>query len=145
MSRSQRDVAKELFWRDVLRQHVASGLSVREFCRREGIAEANFYAWRRTLAERDQQPAARDGQLGARAAEGRPQPAFIPAIVPVLTSTAAPTVISTVVTTEPRPDETITAVIALELRGGRTLRLPLATPPAWLAELVLALEAGASR
>jgi transposase-like protein len=32
-----------------------SGLSVREFCSQRQIREANFYSWRRTLAERDGQ------------------------------------------------------------------------------------------
>jgi hypothetical protein len=138
MPRSQRDVAKELFWRDQLRQHVASELSVREFCRREGIAEANFYAWRRAIAERDR-------QLGVRDAEGRPQPTFVPAIVPALSSTAAPSVVPAIMPADSHPDATISATIALELHGGRTLRLPATTSPAWLAELALALEAGAHR
>lgn len=50
-----RDGQKERFWRDVVRRQTTSGLSVREFCRLEKVGEASFYAWRRTLALRDQE------------------------------------------------------------------------------------------
>lgn len=44
---------KEQFWRMVLEEHARSGLSAREFCRREAISEPSFYAWRRKVRERD--------------------------------------------------------------------------------------------
>jgi len=70
MARWQRDAAKERVWR----RHVAawrrSGLSVRDYCSAAGLAEANFYAWRRTLSEREQQKRCRP-------------PAALPAFVPV--------------------------------------------------------------
>ena len=54
MSRGNpRDRGKERFWRRVVRQWRASGLSIRDFCREEGLPEGNFYAWRRILAQRD--------------------------------------------------------------------------------------------
>jgi hypothetical protein len=52
MAKSQRDAAKEGRWRDFVKRHAASGLSVREFCRRESLTESAFYAWRRTIGER---------------------------------------------------------------------------------------------
>lgn len=64
MAQQRRDLAKAAYWRGVLQHYAASGLSVRGFCRREALSEANFYAWRRTLAARDNQHAARD-QPGA--------------------------------------------------------------------------------
>jgi transposase-like protein len=67
MAKSQRDVAKEAFWRKALKQFSASGLSVREFCKREQLTESAFYAWRRTIGERD-----------GRRTLG---PAFVPAVV----------------------------------------------------------------
>ncbi len=114
MANCRRDLAKEQRWREVLARQVASGLSGRAFCRREGLSEASFYAWRRTLAGRDgeslpQLPAAQ-------------RPAFVPAMV----------------TGEPRPGKSI----LLELAGGRVLRLPDSMAAAWLAELVHALEVG---
>jgi hypothetical protein len=53
MANKRRDLAKERRWRDRLKRHAASGLSVREFCGREELAESAFYAWRRIVAERD--------------------------------------------------------------------------------------------
>ena len=50
---NQRDTRKERFWRTVLRQWRRSGLSVRAYCREQGLSEPSFYAWRRTLAARD--------------------------------------------------------------------------------------------
>ena len=36
-------------WRELLRKHRASGLSVAAFCRRSGISQPSFYVWRRRL------------------------------------------------------------------------------------------------
>ncbi|MBV9383095.1 MAG: hypothetical protein JO242_20810 [Streptosporangiaceae bacterium] len=55
---NQRPSRKEAFWRQILRQWQSSGLSVRAFCAVHGLGEANFYAWRRTIAQRDGQTAA---------------------------------------------------------------------------------------
>lgn len=70
MSKSQRDVAKEAYWRKVVKQFSGSGLTVREFCKREQLTESAFYAWRRTIGERD------NANGGSREA-----PAFVPAVV----------------------------------------------------------------
>ena len=48
-----RDHHKERFWRTMLQRWRQSGLSVRGFCARHGLARPSFYAWRRTLAQRD--------------------------------------------------------------------------------------------
>ena len=53
MAKSKRSAEKESFWRLVLEEFGESGLSVRAFCRQEGLSEPSFYAWRRTLQERD--------------------------------------------------------------------------------------------
>jgi hypothetical protein len=55
--RGGRDHGKERFWRRTLRQWRRSGLSVRAFCAEHGLAEPSFYAWRRIVAERDQESA----------------------------------------------------------------------------------------
>jgi transposase-like protein len=39
-------------WREVLRRFDASGLSISEFCRREGCSPPTFYQWRKRLASR---------------------------------------------------------------------------------------------
>jgi hypothetical protein len=48
-----RDHQKERFWRTMLQRWRLSGLSVREFCARHQLTQPSFYAWRRTLAQRD--------------------------------------------------------------------------------------------
>lgn len=68
MANRKRDAAKESQWREILGRQVASGLSVRAFCRREGIGEPSLYCWRRTL----------------RAREAGPPPATSPAFVPAV-------------------------------------------------------------
>jgi len=67
MAKHQQDPAKEAYWRKVLKRFAASGLSVREFCKREQLTESAFYAWRRTIGERD------DSRTSG--------PAFVPAVV----------------------------------------------------------------
>ena len=67
MAKQQRDPAKEALWRKTLTRFETSGLSVREFCKREDVAESAFYAWRRTISKRD----------GA----GNSEPAFVPAVI----------------------------------------------------------------
>ena len=49
----KRDRSKEAFWSKTMEQHQQSGLSIREFCRREKLREPSFYSWRRELARRD--------------------------------------------------------------------------------------------
>ena len=69
MANNQRDPEREQYWRAVLKRHAASGLNVREFCRREQLAETSFFAWRRTIRQRDGEVKSSDG------------PAFVPAVV----------------------------------------------------------------
>ena len=82
MARWQRDGAKERTWRRHVSRWQRSGLSIRAYCAAEGLAEGNFHAWRRTLAERDRQAARRGRQT--------PMPAFVPVQVvgDVTTSTS---------------------------------------------------------
>jgi transposase len=53
-----RDERKEQQWRRWIGEWRASGLSVRAFCDRRGLATPSFYAWRRTLAQRAAEKAA---------------------------------------------------------------------------------------
>jgi hypothetical protein len=68
MANTKRDPKKEAFWRDAIRRQATSGLSVREFCRRNRLSEPSFYERRRTYQERDAQ---RSAAL----------PAFVPVVV----------------------------------------------------------------
>ena len=123
MANRLRDVGKEAFWRDVLRRYERSGESVRAFCRQEGLAEPNFYAWRRTIAQRGaRKPAAKVKRKKAVASEA------VPAFVPIVPSGAF----------SDRAD------IVLELGGGRQLRFDGETSPERLASIVRALESEAA-
>ena len=67
MAKGDRDVAKEQFWRETVARQASSGLKVRAFCQQEQLTESAFYAWRRTIRERD-------GQV-------KPAPPFVPAVM----------------------------------------------------------------
>jgi hypothetical protein len=115
MARGQRDPKRERFWRETLRRHNGSGLTVRAFCAREELAETAFHAWRRILRERD--------------AERRP--------APPTPAAPAPTFVPVVVREADRPaDERI----VIDLRGGRAMRLPASMPAEQVAALVRAIE-----
>jgi hypothetical protein len=75
--RSQR---REDHWRRIVTRQPASGLSIRAWCDHQGVKEASFYAWRRTLADRDANRAAAVKEPPARlvalevAGSAHPQP-----------------------------------------------------------------------
>lgn len=114
----QRDPKREEHWRRVLARFRKCGLSVRAFCRREKVTEPSFYAWRRTIRERD---AAKQTGLKRRTE----RPAFLPVVV----------------RGERLGDSGGGAGVTVELRGGRVLRCPGEITGERLAELVRALEA----
>jgi transposase-like protein len=111
MSRGNpRDRRKERFWRRAVRQWRSSGLSIRDFCREEGLPEPNFYAWRSTIAKRDAQKVA-----------------FVP--VQVVPEPVTPT----------RADEE-SAALELILAGGRRLRVGPGFDAATLQRLLPLVE-----
>ena len=81
----RRDPAKERYWRRLLCQWRHSGLTGRDFCAERGLSEASFYAWRREITQRDQQPAAPTKKVMPPAAD-----AAVPAFVKVTLDTSAP-------------------------------------------------------
>lgn len=112
MANTQRDPKKGAFGRDAIRRQATSGLSVREFCRRNRLSEPSSYERRRTYQERDTRRSAAP-----------------PAVVPVIVC-------------DGRPTETMSdSSLVIELRSGRLLRLPGPMPADRVAELVRALEA----
>jgi integrase len=46
---SRRDPRNERWWDRLIREQEKSGESIRGFCRRKGVEEGSFYAWRREL------------------------------------------------------------------------------------------------
>lgn len=106
-----RDAAKEKFWRQTLRQFAAGGQSVRAFCAERGLSEPSFYAWRRTLAERD--------AAGMKVASpARPAPAFLPI----------------------RLTDAANGRLEIVLAGGVRIRLRPPVDPATLAQVVATLR-----
>jgi transposase len=75
-----RDEEKERKWRRLIAQWRTSGLSVRDFCARHGLATPSFYAWRRHL----QQRAADAPAVVAVQVVGDPPPAHASALELVL-------------------------------------------------------------
>ena len=53
MASSKRSAEKEAFWRSMLKQQWQGDLNIRAFCRKKGISEPSFYAWRAVLRKRD--------------------------------------------------------------------------------------------
>src|SRR5438094_7513690 len=51
--RRRRNSDREGYWRQTILEQQSSGQCIAEFCRRHDVNPASFYAWRRTLAERD--------------------------------------------------------------------------------------------
>ena len=45
------DTDQQQFWQMVLETFKSSGLSVRRFCKQEGLSEPSFYSWRRKLVK----------------------------------------------------------------------------------------------
>jgi transposase len=45
------DQDQRKFWQMAIETWQASGLSVRQFCKQEGLSEPSFYSWRKRLAK----------------------------------------------------------------------------------------------
>ena len=43
----------EAYWRRIVRQQAASGVTIREFCRQSKLRESSFYFWRKELLRRE--------------------------------------------------------------------------------------------
>ena len=55
MSKSKKsDTEQQQFWQMAIETFQSSGLSVRQFCKQEGLSEPGFYSWRRKLAKADE-------------------------------------------------------------------------------------------
>ena len=56
MEKISRQRRSENAWRDIVERQGQSGLTVPEFCEREGIKAASLYGWRSRLREGSQSP-----------------------------------------------------------------------------------------
>ena len=126
--RSGRDRRKEWYWRRVLRQWRRSGQTVRSYCLEYGLSEPLFYAWRRTVRERDQQAARspcgrRQAKDSAKDRAGHCPSDGLPAFVPVTITAATPP-------------------LEVALADGRVVRVPAGFDPATLRQLLAILDEG---
>jgi transposase-like protein len=112
----QPDLRREMFWRQLFQQWHRSGLTVRAFCAKHGLAEPSFYAWRRILSERDQQRAT---PVACPSRATNTQPAFVP--VHVMTTPAS-------------------AVLELVVDQNLVLRVPVGFDAATLRHLLAILK-----
>jgi hypothetical protein len=112
-----KDLGLEHTWRLRLRRQAVSGLSIREFCQRERISTASFYAWRRRLA-----------------APTVAAPSDPPLFVPIRLEPPI------------RPDHTPPPLgFEIELPHPVPVRCAAAPDPVWLGRLVAALAGPAPR
>ena len=65
MNRNRADETKWTHWRGLMAEAARSGVSIREFCRRQRVTEAQFYAWRARLSGRRQGAARRRAKAAA--------------------------------------------------------------------------------
>jgi hypothetical protein len=113
MANMRRDLELEARWRGTIERQLTSGLTIQAFCQSERLTVSSFYAWRRTIRERDSPP------------DSRSRPAFVPLVV----------------RDSEHPSEFRGQLgIMIELRGGHLLRLPESMTFTKIAELVRALE-----
>jgi hypothetical protein len=114
----RRDPARERFWRRTIREQQRSGLSVRDFCRREGLKDGAFRWWRQELPRRDQEPSKAPRGEGAEAAA-----VFLPVRVVAPEAVAPRTV----------------PPIEIVLPAGAIVRVPFGFDPRTLGDILAAL------
>jgi len=82
-----RDPAKERYWRRMLGRWRRSGLTGRDFCAQNALSEPSFYAWKREIAQRDQEEKT-PVHTTTRASVARRAAATLPAFLPVTVDSA---------------------------------------------------------
>lgn len=78
MEKIGRQRRSESAWRELVKRHEQSGLTVAEFCEREGIKSASLYGWRSRLREgRQGEPSVAPEQTRLRGDKESPPAGFI--------------------------------------------------------------------
>jgi hypothetical protein len=119
----RRDLAKERYWRRLLRRWKRSGQTGRDFCATHGLSEPSFYAWRREIAQRDQEP------------RSATPPATLPAPSRPSAHAALPTFVKVTIAAEVVP-----APLEWVLAHGRCVRIATGFDADLLRELLRVLE-----
>ena len=126
VARRPRDLAKEQFWRRMIRRQQRTDLPISAFCEREGLKIANFHWWRRELTHRDQEKlASSPGSLAKGPSHPPVAPVFLPVRV-VATDLALP---------QAAPS------IEIVLHRGPVVRVPCGFDPRTLNDILALLEA----
>jgi len=138
-----RDLAKEALWRGRVASQGESGLSVRAFCRAEGVGEAAFHWWRRELSLRDRESGRAGVTESARRRGGRSagteRDVGLRGCGPARESCPAFVEVSCV--GAPQGDAAASTVVEVVLRGGRVLRVGDGFTAETVSRLVSVLEA----
>jgi transposase len=121
-----RDPAKERSWRRTMAEYARSGLSIADFCRREGLKPWTFRWWRQELTRRDRETTT-DGV--DRAPSPTTDLVVRSAFLPVQ-----------LVPDEPEPPLE-TAPVEIVLPTGPTVRVPRGFDPPTLDAVLSVLEA----
>jgi transposase len=115
----RRDPAREKFWRRTIRDQQRSGLSVRDFCQRQGLKDWTFRWWRQELARRDRVPS-----MAPASGQTEAAPVFLPVQVVDLEAVS------------PTP----TPPIEIVLPTGLIVRAPSGFDPRTLGHVLAVLE-----
>ena len=122
MANQRRSVEKEAYWRGQLERQLASGLSIRRWCRESGVSEPTFYVWRRELRKRDHER----GRTERDRHEPLSEPAFAPGFVAVdvlAPDVLAPDVVTSDVVTSDAVLSGREAKLEIDVAGGVVIRL----------------------
>ena len=114
MGRPPSDLDDHLDWQERLESHKASGLSVDEFCLREGVSRSTFYRWVDRLKDGVPEPLKAEETAREQAESGHA--AFVP-----ISLKASP--------------------VEIELPNGGVVRLPLSVGQVVLVEVIRAVGA----
>jgi hypothetical protein len=117
MANQRRSVEKEAYWRGQFERQLASGLSIRRWCRESGVSEPTFYVWRRELRKRDHER----GRTERNRHEPLSEPAFAPGFVAV--DVLALDVLTSDVVTSDAMLSGREAKLEIDVAGGVVIRL----------------------
>jgi hypothetical protein len=132
-ARATRNPELEVEWRQHVSQWRASGQSVREFCKKCGLNESRFFAWRRELVRRDAEVAAGNSTITNR--ENARKPTFVAVHVADASKKRFLPALGDRATRVDASAATIEIVL-----GGATVRVPTGVDVSTLSQVIHALR-----
>ena len=127
MANQRRSVEKEAYWRGQFARQSASGLSIRSWCRENGVSEPTYYVWRRELRKRDHERGLTERDRHEPLSEAAVPPGFV--AVDVLNSdmVTSDAVTSDAVTSDAVTSDMVTsdAVTSDAVLAGREAKLEI--------------------